>query len=163
MRKTKYERGFSFVEVLIAILLVGLAIASLVAANSAFTMANGAGANLSTAEFLIEQIRELTTLLPVVDPLTGDDTFGPESGETTANYDDVDDFDGASFSPPISAGRNPLNDFTVFSQQVTVENVSASNFEQVVSDHSSDFVRVTVQVSLNSKVISSTSWLRARY
>jgi len=142
---------------------VGLAIASLVAANSAFTMANGAGADLSTAEFLIEQIRELTTLLPVVDPQTGDDTFGPESGETTASYNDVDDFDGASFSPPISADKNPLNDFAAFSQQVTVENVSASNFEQVVSDHGSDFVRVTVQVSLNSNVISSTSWLRARY
>jgi hypothetical protein len=163
MRKTKHEGGFSFIEVLISILLVGLAIASLVAANSAFTMANGAGADLSTAEFLSEQIRELTTLLPVIDPLTGDDTFGPESGETLATYDDVDDFDGASFSPPISADKNVLNDFAAFSQYVTVENVSASNFEQVVTDHSSNFVRVTVKVSMNSDVISVTSWLRARY
>ena len=31
-------------------------------------MANVAGADLSTAEFLVEQIRELTTMLPVVDP-----------------------------------------------------------------------------------------------
>jgi prepilin-type N-terminal cleavage/methylation domain-containing protein len=163
MRNKKYESGFSLIEVLISILLVGLAIASLVAANSAFTMANGAGADLSTAEFLIEQIRELTTLLPVVDPITGDATFGPESGETLASYDDVDDFDGATFSPPISADKNSLNDFVAFSQHVTVENVSATNFEQVVSDHGSNFVRVTVQVSMNSNVISSTSWLRARY
>jgi type II secretory pathway pseudopilin PulG len=163
MRKIKREGGFSFIEVLISILLVGLAIASLVAANSAFTMANGAGADLSTAEFLSEQIRELTTLLPVIDPLTGDETFGPESSETLATYDDVDDFDGASFSPPISADKNPLNDFAAFSQHVTVENVSASNFEQIVTDHSSNFIRVTVQVSMNSNVISSTSWLRARY
>jgi prepilin-type N-terminal cleavage/methylation domain-containing protein len=163
MRKQKHERGFSLIEVLISILLVGLAIASLVAANSAFTMANGAGADLSTAEFLIEQIRELTTLLPVVDPNTDDATFGPESGETLADYDDVDDFDGASFSPPISADRNPLNDFAAYSQYVTVENVNPSNFEQVVSDHGSNFIRVTVRVSVNSKVVSSTSWLRARY
>jgi prepilin-type N-terminal cleavage/methylation domain-containing protein len=163
MRKTKHERGFSFIEVLISILLVGLAIASLVAANSAFTIANGAGADLSTAEFLSAQIRELTISLPLVDPLTGDDTFGPETDETLATYDDVDDFDGASFSPPISADKNPLNDFAVFGQHVTVENVSASNFEQVVSDHGSNFVRVTVQISMNSNVISSTSWLRARY
>lgn len=163
MRTKKNDGGFSFIEVLVSILLVGLAIASLVAANSAFTIANGAGADLSTAEFLSEQIRELTTLLPVIDPLTGDDTFGSESGETLSTYDDVDDFDGASFSPPISADRNLLNDFTIFSQHVTVENVSASNFEQVVSDHSSNFVRVTVQISMNSDVISSISWLRARY
>jgi type II secretory pathway pseudopilin PulG len=163
MRNVEHERGFSFIEILVSILLVGLAIASLVAANSAFTMANGAGADLSTAEFLSEQIRELTTLLPVIDPLTGIDTFGPESGETLATYDDVDDFDGASFSPPISADKSTLNDFAVFSQHVTVENVHPSNFEQVVSDHGSSFVRVTVHVTMNSDVISSTSWLRARY
>ena len=163
MRDIKYYSGFSLIEVLIAILLVGLAVASLVAANAAFTIANGAGTDMSTAEFLFEQIRELTALLPVIDPQTELATFGPESGETLASYDDLDDFDGASFSPPISADRIVLNNFAGYSQQITVENVSASNFEQVVSDHSSSFVRVTVKVLLNSKEICSTSWLRARY
>ena len=167
MRNTKCERGFSLIEVLIGILLVGLAIASLVAASNAFTRANGAGVNLSTAEFLIEQIRELTAMLPVIDPQTGDDTFGPEGGESLADYDDLDDFDGdgdgASFSPPISADRTLLNDFAAFTQQITVENVSPSDFEQVVNDHTSDFVRVTVRLFLNAEQISSTSWLRARY
>jgi len=162
IRDARYEGGFSLIEVLIAILLVGLAIASLVTANSAFTKANGAGIELSTAEFLIEQIRELSTLLPVIDP-NGGSTFGPETGETLADYDDLDDFDGASFSPPISADRNPLNDLAAFSQQITVENVDASDFEQVVSDHGSYFVRVTVKVFLNSREISSTRWLRALY
>jgi prepilin-type N-terminal cleavage/methylation domain-containing protein len=163
MQNTKYESGFSLIEVLIAILLIGIAVASLVAANGAFTKANGAGTDLSTAEFLIEQIRELTTLLPVIDPQTEDTTFGPETGETLAGYDDLDDFDGATFSPPIDVNRNILSNFTAFHQVVTVENVSASNFEQIVGDHSSYFVRVTVSVFLNSKEISSTSWLRARY
>ena len=163
MRNTKCERGFSLIEVLIGLMLVGLAIASLVAASNAFTRANGAGVNLSTAEFLIEQIRELTAMVPVIDPQTEDATFGPEGGESLASYDDLDDFDGASFSPPISADRSLLNDFAAFTQQITVENVSASNFEQVVSDHSSDFVRVTVRLFLNAEQVSSTSWLRARY
>jgi prepilin-type N-terminal cleavage/methylation domain-containing protein len=166
MQDTKYKSGFSLIEVLIAILLIGIAVASLVAANGAFTKANGAGTDLSTAEFLIEQIRELTTLLPVVEPETpenGFDIFGPESGETLATYDDLNDFDGATFSPPIDVGRNILSNFTAFHQVVTVENVSASNFEQIVGDNSSYFVRVTVSVFLNSKEISSTSWLRARY
>jgi prepilin-type N-terminal cleavage/methylation domain-containing protein len=154
--------GFSLIEVLIAIILVGLAIASLVAANSSFTKANAAGTELSTAEFLVEQIRELTTLLPVIDPNTGDSMFGPEEA-ILADYDDLDDFDGASFSPPINADREVLNDFAAFSQQITVENVSAANFEQVVSNHSSFFVRVTAKVFLNSREISSSSWIRARY
>lgn len=163
MGNAKNKRGFSLIEALIAILLVGLAIASLMAANSAFTKANGVGTDLTTAEFLFEQIRELTTLLPIIDPQTELSTFGPETGETLANYDDLDDLDGANFSPPISAHRNILNEFATYSQQVTVENVNPSDFEQVVADHSSCFVRVTVKVFMNSNEICSASWLRARY
>lgn len=166
MRKGKHNSGFSLIEALIAILLVGMAVASLLAANSAFTKANGVGTDLSTAEFLVEQIRELTALLPIVEPETpesGFDVFGPESGETLATYDDLNDFDDKSFSPPINANRSPLTELGAFSQQVTVQNVNASDFEQVVADHGSSFVRVTVKVYLNAREISSASWLRARY
>ncbi len=164
MGNTKNKRGFSLIEVLIAILIVGLAIVSLVAGNSAFTMANGAGTDLSIAEFLFEQVRELTALLPVSDPdSTNWSHFGEETGETLADYDDLDDFDGKSFSPPISAHRDPLYNFAAYSQQITVENVNASDFEQVESDRSTNFVRVTVKIFLNSKEISSASWLRVRY
>lgn len=160
--KHQAYRGFSLIEVLIAIILVGLAIVSLVTANIAFTKANATGADMSTAEFLVEQIRELTALLPVVDPQTDTSTFGPEEANLE-DYDDLDDFDGAGFSPPISADRDVLNNFAAFSQQITVENVNAANFEQVVGDHSSSFVRVTVKVFLNSQQISSAAWIRARY
>lgn len=164
MRGTRYEGGFSLIEVLVAIVLVGIAIASLVAANISFTKANAAGTELSTAEFLLEQVKELTVMLPVVDPNTGMSTFGPEAGETVlADYDDLDDFDGLAFSPPISADRATLNNFAAFTQQVTVENVSAGDFEQIVADHGSYFVRVTVKVLLNSEEIISADWVRATY
>ena len=164
MRSRRYEGGFSLLEVLIAIILVGLAIATLVIANSSFTKANAAGTELSTAEFLIEQVKELTVLLPVVDPESEDTTFGPEADETVlANYDDLDDFDGTAFSPPINADRTVLNEYAAYTQQITVQNVSAGNFEQVVGDHASSFVRVTATVFLNSKQISSADWVRAWY
>ena len=162
MVAAKSRSGFTLIEVLIAVLLVGLSITALVMASNSFTMANSAGADLSTAEFLIEQIRELTTLLPVVDPGTTTATFGAEEA-SLADYDDVDDFDSATFSPPIDASRAPLGNFTGFSQQVTAQNVSASNFETVVADHTSPFVRITVNVRQNGQMITSASWLRARY
>jgi len=148
-RKSKIEipclwrgNGFSLIEVLIATILIGLAITALLAANGSFTIANSAGADLSTAEFLIEQIRERTALL---------------------GYDDLEGVTFPTYSPPINANGEVLSNFAAFSQQITVENVSESNFEYVVPDHSTSFVRVTVTVLLNMKQISSTSWIRARY
>ncbi len=141
MEYTRNKNAFTLIEVLIAVILVGLAIASLVGANISFTRANGAGADLSTAEFLIEQIRELTAM---------------------TSFDDIDDFDNSTFSPPINVAGTALTNLAAFSQQVTVENVSASNFEQVVVNPS-DFVRITVKIFLNSKEISSDSWIRAQY
>ncbi len=125
----RYKSGFTLVEVLIATILVGLAIASLVGANISLTRANGVGADLSTAEFLIEQFRELSTLLSVIDPNTGTGYFGSEEA-VLADYDDLDDFDGKSFSPPISANRKVLDDSAAFTQQITVENVNRANFEK---------------------------------
>jgi type II secretory pathway pseudopilin PulG len=162
MRQVRDINGFSLIEALIAVILVGLAIAALLASNSALTIANSEGAELSTAEFLTEQIRELTAMLDVADPQTGIGTFGPEE-PNFISYNDVDDFDGAVFTPPISADKSILNDFSAFTQQVTVENVSASNFELVVGDHSSSFVRVTVRILLNGREVSSACWIRARY
>ena len=143
------KAGFSLIEVLVAIILIGLAIAALVAASSSFTRANAAGAELTTAEFLIEQIRELTATLLY-----------------DASHNELYDFVGAdgvqSFCPPIGADGNDLDGFAAFTQQVTVKNVSGSDLEQVVG-YDSGFVRVSVEVSLNSRPISSVSWIRAKY
>lgn len=155
-------QGFTLVEVLLAIVVISLALVSLLAANSVFTQTNAAGTNLSTAEFLIEQIKELSAPLAAIDPDPGAPTFGAEEG-SLALYDDLDDFDGRTFSPPINANRQPLNDLAGFSQQIIVQNVSAADFELVVSDLGSSFVRVTVNVYLNSEKISSASWVRAIY
>ena len=156
------KTGFSIIEALIAVVLVGIAVTALVASNGYLSQANGAGADLSTAEFLIEQIRELTTMLPVVDPQTETATFGAEE-TNLSGYDDVDDFNNITFSPPITASRTTLNDLSAFTQTITVQNVSASNFNQAATPHSTNFVRITVTISMNSKTISSASWLRARY
>ncbi len=162
-------RGFTLVEVLIATLLVGLSIAALVAANGSFSMANVTGADMSTAEFLAEQIRELTMMLPVADPTATTWTvLGPEGDETTlAAYDDVDDFDGfdsTTLGAPISAQRTALTALAFFRQQVTVQKLDPSNFDVTLSDAAaSNFVRVTANILENGRLISSASWIRAKY
>jgi prepilin-type N-terminal cleavage/methylation domain-containing protein len=158
------RKAFTLIEVLAAIILIAIAIASLVASNRFFSRTTGAGAQISTAEFLIEQIKELTLPLDVVDPNTETDYFGPEPDETgLADYDDLDDFYNSSFCPPIDAHRVSLTDFSAYSQQITVQNIHPSDFEQTVANHGSNFVRVTVTILMNSEQIASESWIRARY
>jgi type II secretory pathway pseudopilin PulG len=157
------HRAFTLAEVLVAMILIGLAIVSLLAGSRAFTQVNSSAVNLTTAEFLIDQIQELTTPFDVVDPQNTTAIFGPEPGESLLDYDDIDDFDGASFCPPINANRQQLNEFGAYTQQITVENVSETDFEVVVADHSTPFVRVTVRVFLQGEQLNSRQWLRARY
>ena len=137
-KKIKTGKGFTLIEVLFAILLVGIAISAIVMSSQTFTQANGFGIELSTADFLIEEIRERTA--------------------STA-FDDLPCFAG-TYSPPQDVEGNTLNNFTAFSQQVGVEYVSETNFE--VADPGSDFVRVTVNILLNGNQINSASWIRAR-
>jgi prepilin-type N-terminal cleavage/methylation domain-containing protein len=164
--RTQYKkfanRGFTLLECLIAIVLVGIAVAALVAANGSFTRVNAQASELSTAEYLIEQIRELTDLLAVVDPQGGTAVFGPEEG-SVSNYDDIDDFDNAVFNPPITADKQILSDFSAYTQQVIVQNINTSNFDQVVADHSTNYVRVSVTILLNGKEVTTSRWIRARY
>ena len=161
--KRQFIKGFTLVEVLISVLIVGLAIAALMVANRSSTTANGEGIDLSTAEFLIEQIREMTAMLPVIDPqqTAPPYNFGNEES-LLANYDDVDDFAGKSFCPPIDSSRQSITELAAFTQQITITNVSASNFDQTAANHSTSFYKVTVKILHNSQQISQTSWIRTR-
>ena len=139
-KKTRRTKGgFTLVEALAAILLIGIAIASIVASNNAFTRANAFGVQLSTAEFLIEQVRERSVSLA---------------------FDDLDDFAGL-YSPPQDVCGDQLNDLSAFSQQVTVEHVSPTNFE--VAEADSGFLRITVNILCGNSEVSSASWIRTRY
>lgn len=147
------KQGFTLIEVLVAIVIVGIALVSLIAANSSFTSANGYGIELSTSEFLIEQIREMTTL---------------------AEYSNLYGFNGADYNPPKKANGEPLEGFGAFHQIITVEKVNASDFQEVevvtasvlqmgTADGSIPFIKVTVTILLNSKPVNSASWIRAAY
>lgn len=135
-----FSKGFTLVEILAAVMLLGLAIAAIVASNIAYTQATAQAVQLSTAESLIEQIRELMAL-----PL----------------YSDVNGFNGTVFNPPIDCQQRQLTDFSDYSQAVTVENVNANNFQQTVADPCSDFVRVTVRILYRNGEITRMSWIRS--
>lgn len=130
--------GFTLVEAMIATVLLAIAIIALMVSNQAFTQVNSTGIDLSTAEFLIEEVRERTTSL---------------------GFNELPAFAG-TYSPPEDVQGNALNAFADFSQQVTVQNVSASDF--TVPEAGSDFVCVTVTILRNGSAINSANWIRTR-
>jgi len=133
--------GFTLIEALFATMLLGLVIAALVAASGAFTMANGYGVDLSTAEFLIEEVRERTANVDF-------DTL-------------VATYDGQTFNPPKDVTGTDMADFGEFSQRVDINYVESGNFTNTVTGPT-DFVRMTVTVTKAGAPVSSTSWIRAR-
>ena len=166
MTSPKQNAGFTLLEALMAAMLIGLAIAALAASSGAFTTYNAAGVDLSTAEFLIEEIRELTAPLPVVEPgwtPVAGTALGPDGGETLATYDDLDDFHQRSYCPPVDAGRTAMPEFGAYTQLIQVQTVAASNLSAPVQNHSTAFYQVTVTISKSGVPITSSSWIRARY
>jgi prepilin-type N-terminal cleavage/methylation domain-containing protein len=158
--ENKIRSGFTLIEALVATVLIGVSIAALIASNVSHTQANAHGMYTSTAEFLIEEIRAMTMPLDFVEPDEIPDTFGPDNGEVdVGDYDDLDDFDGVTFSPPVDVSGNALNDFSEYSQVVTVKSVNPADFTSAVDDFDSSIVRMSVSIVMNGKEVGSTSWL----
>jgi type II secretory pathway pseudopilin PulG len=131
--------GFSLIEAMIATVLVAIAIVSLMVSNQAYTQINAAGLDMSTAEFLIEEARERSASL---------------------EFDNLAAFAG-TYSPPEDIEGIPLPAaFDAFSQQVTIQYVSPSDFTVPLAG--SDFIRVTVTIQRNGEAISSADWIRTR-
>lgn len=144
MRTKTSKTGFTLLEALMAAMLIGLAIAALAASSGAFTTYNAAGVDLSTAEFLIEEIRELTA--------------------STA-FADLGDFNNQSYNPPRNADTDNdtrMTEFSTYTQNVTVTYVTSANLG-TVSAAATDFRRITVTITKNGQAVTSASWIRAQY
>ena len=102
--------GFTLLETALTTVIIGVGVLAVVEAQQAFLQRNSWSTNASTATYLANEIRELSTRLPRHDRFTGGIFFtdpdnpatftgwGREAGETTiADLDDIDDLDGAVF------------------------------------------------------------------
>ena len=111
-RRTPARRGFTLIETAMATVIIGTGVLAIVFAQQTFHAQNDWAQRAATGMRLAGEIREMTFNLPRHDPVTGNDTWGPEDNEASVeDYDDLDDFDGAVFSfdldnGPLSARAN---------------------------------------------------------
>jgi prepilin-type N-terminal cleavage/methylation domain-containing protein len=161
--KNTNRSGFTLIEALIATALIGIAIAALMTSNISHSQANAYGMDTSTAEFLVEEVRAMMMSMDFIDPNDVTDTFGTEEGEyDVADYDDLDDFDGVTISPPVDISGNVLSDFSEYSQSVIVETLNPADLTSVLDDYESKIVRISVSIQKNGREISSASWIQTQ-
>ena len=112
----------------------------------------------STAINLAKGVRELMVGMSIADPITPTH-WGAEAGENLASYNDIDDFDGKSYSPPIDGRRASIVALNDWSQSITVKTVDPNLLTSTVPNGTTAAVRVTVNVSHNGKQVTSYSWV----
>jgi hypothetical protein len=155
------------IEAALTTVIVGTGVLAIVASQQAYHKKNDWAQRTGTALLLANEIRELTLMLPLHDPLSGDVTLGAESNEPDIeDYDDLDDFAGVvnagigaglTLDPPINALKQEVADMTGWSQFVEVEGVLADNIGSSITSPigSTEMVRVTVTVRYQSPQANS--------
>jgi len=145
-------RGFTLIEAALVTIIVGTGVAASMRLFAACTVQTQAANQLTVGLHLAGNIEEMMAPLCFNDPVHGSTNFGPETGESLAVYNDLDDLDGARFNPPIDAQRNVLPELSQYTQVVSVTPVypnkprSNSSETEIPRSTYTGAVRVRVRV-----------------
>ncbi|MHB8898033.1 MAG: type II secretion system protein [Thermoguttaceae bacterium] len=153
------QRGFSLLEVVISLFLVGtimvVALESFGAATRGRTRNGNRAAALLLAHGLVKEIVEL----PYQDP-DGAAVLGPETGETAggnrAAFDDIDDYNGWSANPPQDRDGLPLPYPDTWTRTARVQWVQPNNIG-VNSPNESGVKQVLVTVEFHGVTLARLS------
>ena len=150
--------GFTLIEAALVTTIISFGVLAMLQLLAVGTVSNNDGAEMSTAINLAKSVRELMIGMPINDPVTPTN-WGAENGENLASYNDIDDFDGKSYTPPIDARRTSITALSDWSQAIRVQTVDPNLLTSTVPNGTTAAVRVTVTVSRNNKQITSYSWV----
>lgn len=132
-RKNIRRAGMTLIETALAIVIIGTGVLAIISAQVAFHLQNTWSSHAAIAYRLGNEIREMTLNLSRHDPVTWTAYWGPEPHESTlADYNDLDDFDGAVFSAglgngPVNARREVIPDMAGWAQIVQVDMINPHN------------------------------------
>ena len=132
-----------------------LAMLGLVASG---TRVNAEATEMTTAVNLANSVREMTLRLAFADAANH---WGLDNGETIQNCDNVEDLDGAVFSPPVDASRAAIANLATWRQRVRVQSIDPGAVDlEVPNDTSaSPMLRVTCTVENNGVQVHQLEWL----
>jgi type II secretory pathway pseudopilin PulG len=147
--------GFTLAEAMIAVMVLGLAAASVLLPFMGGAAVRSEGVNRTLAARLASDLMEQILLLPFHDPdgEASDYSLGPESGEAVpAGFDNLDDYNGYSEiqgQVKDATGAVFANSdlrYANFSRNVTCEYVYVPPQPAETDPAKCEFIRITVQV-----------------
>jgi type II secretory pathway pseudopilin PulG len=109
--------GFTLIEAALVTTIISFGVLAMLQLLAVGTVSNNDGAEMSTAINLAKSVREMMIGMSIADPQTPTH-WGSEAGENLATYDDIDDFDGKTYSPPIDARRISIAALPDWSQTI---------------------------------------------
>jgi Tfp pilus assembly protein PilV len=164
IRPVRGGGGFSLVEAMIATVLVGIGVASVMVATKSGTEVNAAGRQITQASYLAQEIREWTLKLPFSDPDPGDkgNPPGPDGSSPQVFVDDLDDLMNVTYTPPRNASGVAIGDLADWSQKIRLDWKDPDSLTTTVAPGTSDVIAVTVTVACRGRDILTTGWLVTR-
>src|SRR5258706_13456292 len=109
--------GFTLIEAAVVTTIISFGVLAMLQLLAVGTVSNNDGAEMSTAINLAKSVREMMVGMSIADPVTPTH-WGAEAGENLATYNDIDDFDGKTYSPPIDARRTSIAALSDWSQTI---------------------------------------------
>lgn len=155
IHRRRQRQGLSLIEVVISTMLVGVVLVGAMSCLAGVIQGRIAIGESGRAQQLGEQLLTEIVNHPYQD--TGPSpVFGRESGESGGNrfdFDDVDDYDGWSASPPEDRNGNAIFNSEGWQRDVTVEFVEPSD-PATISVTDQGLKRITVSVQRSGNVMA---------
>lgn len=148
------QRGFGYIEAVISVVIMGTAVAMALHTFGAFARGAVFDRETAIATELAAQLAAEIRAQAFEDP-GSTILFGPETGEsdgTRQYFDDVDDYNGWTATPPKQRGGTSMTEYPNFTQSVVV-----------VYDGSTDLKKITVTITKDGKTRAQVVLLRARH
>lgn len=171
--------AFTLIEAMLAIVVVGIAIAASLVVTTTTTTVNSSVSSTTTAVFLADNIREMLASVPYCNPQVPTAWKDRVVSATSlrSNQVDLDDFDDEVFgfdatdsnkspvdalfqplsSMTTSSGAQPFSDMSRYTQKITVTKLSATDFS-VLADTAADAgvrrIRIDILYCPQGKTVS---------
>jgi len=153
--------AFTLVEAVLSLVIVGAVLVAALSTVGASRLSQQRTSQYSRGQLLAESLMAEILRQDYQDP-NDPPVFGCESGESTstrADFDDVDDYNGWSSSPPTAKDGTQLAGLSGWQRSVTVQWVDPADITQVQASETNT-KRITVTVSCNNKQVGSLTAIR---